>query len=159
MGIVQDQIAAYTAALTRNVAAPTGDLGYGSDLSCRDDVTADMAELPGDSPEAIAQANYRRLITPRGSLPDDPDYGLDIQGYLSVGMTAKEIAEIPGEIQLELAKDDRNVESSLAVTLTQGAAGSFKIAIAGETANGPFSLTFAVVDGTAALESINGEAV
>lgn len=156
MTIVQDQIAAYTAELTRTVTSPTGDLGYGSDLSCRDDLTSNMVEIRGDSPEAIAQANYRRLITPRGSVSDDPDGGLDIQGYLSIGLTAKEIAEIPGEIVLELSKDDRNVASTLACELTQGAGGSFKIAITGETAAGPFSLTFAVVDGVAALELING---
>jgi hypothetical protein len=55
----------------------------------------------------FANAIARRLSTPRGGLFYDPDYGLDLREYLNIGVTSVEIANLPGEIALEVKKDPR----------------------------------------------------
>lgn len=159
MSFLTDQIATRIAALSRVVAAPTGDLGFGSDLSCADDITPDAAELAGNDPLLVAQAAYRRLITPRGSLPDDLDYGFDVRGLCGKPLTRQQLTEIPGRVRAELQKDDRILDETLSVTitLTGGIAnGDFDLAIQAETADGPFSLTLAVTDAQALLKEIRG---
>lgn len=86
---------------------PTGPVGWGSDLSCMDDLTEDCAELDGFDAKIVAQSVYRRITTPRGSLLDDPDYGVDVMQFLSSGMTTKELRAIEGQLHGEIAKDDR----------------------------------------------------
>jgi hypothetical protein len=59
---------------------------------------------------ALAQAIYRRLTTPRGTLRGgdaEQAYGIDLPGF--VGRTAIPIAlaALPGIIRAELLKDDR----------------------------------------------------
>jgi hypothetical protein len=154
MTIVHDKIAEYTALLEREVELPSGDLGYGSDLSCTDDITPDADEIPGDSLRGLAESNYRRVTTRRGSIPDAPDDGVDINDYLNQGITPAKLAEIPGILKNELEKDDRN--SDVAVTMTPTGADTYDIAISGSAAAGPFSLTFAVANGEATLKEING---
>jgi hypothetical protein len=156
MTIVHDKIAEFTAELEREVETPSGDLGYGSDLSCTDDITPDADEIPGDSLRALAESNYRRVTTRRGSIPDAPDDGVDINDYLNQGITPEKLAEIPGILKNELEKDDRNEPGSVAVVMTPTGADTYDIAISGTAAAGPFSLTFAVKDGEATLKEING---
>lgn len=139
-----DAIAEKAAEVLRVMPAPTGDLGYGSDLSCADDLTATMDEIPGDSILAVAQSNYRRLRTSRGTLVDAPDDGLDVQSFLHRAMTPTEIAAITGQIRLELKKDDRN--ETLDVTLTDLGGGSFELRVRGTTSEGPYTLTMALTD-------------
>lgn len=159
MTIVTGTIAKYTAELARVVAMPTGDLGFGSDLSCTDDLTANMLEIPGDSPLAVAQANFRRLTTARGTVPDDPDYGLDVREFLNHGLTQKSLQEIPGQVRGELGKDDRNDRASLTVEMTIGPDfKSFELMVRAQAATGPYSFTLAVVDGAALLKEISSNA-
>jgi len=157
--IVHDKIAEYTAQLRREVSPPTGDLGFGGDLSCTDDLTSDMAEIDGDSPLAVAQSNYRRLTTAHGTLPDDPDYGRDVREFLNRGLTRLSLQEIPGQIRGELVKDDRNDPNKLSINMAIAADfKSFSLDIRGETARGPYSLTLAVTDGGVLLKEIQGDA-
>lgn len=159
MTIVHDKIAEYTAQLAREVAPPTGDLGFGTDLSCTDDLTSDMAEIGGDSPLAVAQAMYRRLTTAHGTVPDDPDYGLDVRDFLNRGLTRLSLQEIPGQIRGELRKDDRIEPTTLSIDMTISADfKSFSLDIRGEAAAGPYSLTLAVTDGAVLLKEIQGDA-
>jgi hypothetical protein len=159
MTIVTDKIAAYTAELARVVSVPTGDLAFGSDLSCTDDLTADMAEVPGDSPLAVAQANFRRLTTARGTVPDEPNYGLDVREFLNHGLTRKSLQEIPGQVRGELTKDDRNDASALSVEMVIAADfKSFDLVVRAQAAAGPYSLTLAVSDAGALLKEITGNA-
>lgn len=159
MTIVTDTIADYTAELVPVVAAPTGDLGYGSDLSCVDDLTSDMAEVAGASTQAVAEAIYRRLTTPHGSVPDDPDYGLDLLEFLNRGLTRRSLFEIPGFIRGELDKDDRILTDALSVTMaTSPDLKSFEVNIRCEDAGAPYSLTLAVTDGVVLLTEIQANA-
>ena len=157
MTIVDDTLAELIAAIPRVMAAPTGDLGFGSDLSCRDDLTQNMVEVPGDSIQAVAEANYRRITTPRGSLLDDPDYGIDVREFLHQPATTQRQSEIAAIIRAELLKDDRNDEISVSLQSTN-AGRDWTIYIDGQTAEGPFSLTIALTDGAALLKDITANA-
>lgn len=153
--IVLDAIAADTATLTRLVPSPLEPFGYGTDLSCVEDVTEDLAEVDPFTVRAIGEALARRLTTPRGSLPDDPDYGLDVRGYCNRGVPITELQDLSGQIRGEVTKDDR-VEDA-AVTVTIPARNQLHISVTVTPVDpslGPFSLTFAVVNGQLTLESL-----
>jgi hypothetical protein len=151
--IVRDELARLTGDVVRVVDPPTGDLGLGSDLDCTDDLTEDMAEVPGDSPLAVAQSNYRRLTSARGSIPGSPNDGFDVIALLNKGMTRDQVTGLAGQIKSELEKDDRN--QNVTVTLIPTGGSDFDLDVRGETATGPFTLIFAVVDGAAAVKEIN----
>lgn len=151
----RDAIAADLATLTRVVDLPVEPFGYGSDLSCDDDLTAYCDEVGGGSKLALGQALYRRLITPRGSLLDDPDYGVDVPGFLGNGVTQRELAGLAGAIRNELVKDDRvdSAQAEVVLDAPQFMRVSVLITPVDPTI-GTFGLTFAVKDGAAMLEEI-----
>lgn len=81
--------------------------GYGLDTWCLDRLQ------PGRYARGatlVAQALYRRLITPRGTLrggDDESAYGFDVSGYVgAVGYKAA-LQALPGLVRGELLKDDR----------------------------------------------------
>jgi hypothetical protein len=153
--LVLDAIAASTAELTRLVPVPTGPLGYGTDLSCVEDVTEDLAEVDPFSPQAIGEALLRRLTTPRGQLPDDPNYGMDLRGYCNRGVPTGELREIAGQIRSEVTKDDRVEDVSVVVTVPALNAMSVRIDVTpADPSLDPFTLTFAVTSGQLLLEAI-----
>jgi len=122
---------------------------FGIDLDCLDDLTEGMREISG--PLVVAQDCYRRLITPRGKLLGEPDFGLDLAGYLSKGMTPERILAIPGEVERELLKDERL--ESVEVTSSGVVNGTLFLAIRGMTGAGPFKLG---VDATPAAVNLLG---
>ena len=115
---------------------------YGSDLWCEDDIDELASELPSTSPLLVAQANYRRLSTERGALIDDPDYGFDLLGLLHAEITPAFIASIPGQVENELRKDDRN--ETIECKISNITHRSFDVEIRGTTATGPFDLVIAL---------------
>lgn len=152
--IVLDAIAAEVAKLTREVDAPTEPFGYGKDLSCVSDLTETMEEVEG--PLVVAQAIVRRLTTPRGGLPYDPNYGLDVRGFLNRATTTAELRSIAGQVRLEVTKDDR-VESA-SVTVTAPSLNTLRIALDVEMADPEqteFALTLAVTSSTVIMEALS----
>lgn len=109
---------------------------FGVDLDCLDDLTEGMREVSG--PTCVAQDCYRRLITPRGKLLGEPDYGLDVAAYLSRGMTPERVLAIPEEVRKELSKDER-VES-VEVNVIENTGASLVLSIRVTTGAGPFQL-------------------
>jgi hypothetical protein len=91
---VLDALAAGLAEVTHEVDAPTGPLGYGTDISCTLDLHERMDEVDPMSTRGIAEAIVRRLDTPRGALIDDADYGLDLKGYANRGVTRDELGHV-----------------------------------------------------------------
>jgi len=77
--------------------------GFGRDTWCRDTMRPGHLVTGKD---LLAQALYRRLITPRGTLATDPNYGLDVASYLGA-MGDVALAALPSLIEAELRKDDR----------------------------------------------------
>jgi hypothetical protein len=143
------------ALLVRTVAPPAGALGYGRDLSCVADVTPDLAEVDPFSRLGIGEAAIRRLTTPRGGLPDDPDYGFDLRAYCNRGSTVQDLRDLAGLTRSELTKDDRIEEARVSVSMP--ARGELTVAVRltpADPAVEPFDLTFTVTGGGAVLEEI-----
>jgi hypothetical protein len=153
--IVDDAIAAELATLTRVAEVPTGDLGYGVDLWCIDDLTEDMAEVDPFSVEAISQALIRRLTTPRGSLPDDDNYGFDLRGYCNRGVTLTDLQSLTQQIAGEVRKDDRVSDATVIVAYSTTARSiSVSLTITPTDPLGTFTLVFAVTNDGALIQSI-----
>ena len=150
---------AFTAAageLERVVLPPTGDLGYGRDLSCTTELLPGLAEVDPMSPRAIAEAAVRRLITPRGALPDDANYGLDLRSFANRGVPYQELRDLSGMVRNELVKDDRIDDVTVEVTLL--APSSLRINVRFVPADPtltPFPLVFSVgADGAITVEAL-----
>lgn len=95
----------------------------------------------------VAQALYRRLITPRGSLLYDLSYGLDLSEF--VGEVGPELAAaaLPGMIRNELMKDDRVSDVGVSITVSnEGAETTLTIEVTAVLADSgeEFSLTLGV---------------
>jgi len=156
--VVRAAIAAELAQLEQIVRTPTEPLRYGVDLKCRDDLTPRLDTLSSDSVEGIGQALYHRLTTRRTTLPDDPDYGLDVRRYLSMPTDALALRRAAGEIASECGKDDRVANVDVAVTAPSRS--ELRVEIVVEPADPElqtFELVITVTDGTTLLEAISGQ--
>jgi hypothetical protein len=151
---ILDDIASMTAELERIEDAPTGDLKYGRDLSCVSDLSPDFTEVDPASPLGMAQSSVRRLITPRGVLPDDADYGLDIRAYSNRGMTASELRDLAGQIRNELVKDDRVDTADASITQERTSMSIFVQLTPVDPAVRQFTFTLSVTSTEVLLETI-----
>jgi len=88
---------------------------YGTDLSCVFDLDPGMVEVSGRL--LLAQACVRRLITARGTLIDDLNYGFDVTQFLNDDLDPADLARIASSIDAELTKDERVFSSSTTVSL------------------------------------------
>ncbi len=165
MTIVEDWIETELAGLTPLASAPTGDLGYGTDLSCTADVvetSEGLAEVDPFSAQAIGESTVRCWTTERGTLPDDPDYGRDIKAYANHGTTQAELRDLSGQLRNEALKDDRIDEIQVSAvyvsttrTLTVSAVITPVNILTGEgSPEGKFSLILSVVDGVVLSELV-----
>lgn len=116
--VVRETMAAELLLIEQEFDTTTAVLGYGRDVSCTFDVDAQWSEVDAEDPLSIVNASVRRLITERGTNPDDPNYGLNIPGYLSKPLTPSGIEEIQGLAKLELEKDDRVFAATVRVLFT-----------------------------------------
>lgn len=153
---VRDAIATEIALLVQVVDFPEAPFGYGSDVWCERDVDPNVEEIDPFSTLGIAQSTLRRLDTPRGSLPDDDDYGLALRDFVNVGMTATEVASLAGRIRNEVVKDDRIDTATVTVTPTpDGSEIDILILItAVDLAIGEFSMTLNASDAGILMEAI-----
>jgi hypothetical protein len=155
---VSAAIAAEMATLTERVAdVPAAPLGYGTDLSCVTDITADAAEVDPFSRQAVAEAVTRRLITPRGGVIDDPDYGFDVRAFCNRGTTPAGLRAIADQCRTEALKDDRVNDATITADYDD-AARRLRVTVMLDCVDprlGTFALTLAVTaDGAALLETI-----
>ena len=153
---VKTAIETELATLTQLVDFPTEPFGYGSDISCDSDVDPLVREVNGFTTLALAEALVRRLDTPRGSLPDDDDYGIDLRGLLNRGSVAADIQQLAGQIRAELAKDDR--VDTLTVTVAPSSTGTvLRVEVAVQPVDaeiGGFTLTLSASSASVLLEEI-----
>jgi len=140
--LVHGAITQGLAALKATSTVPKPPLGYGSDLWCEDDLHPHLAEVTG-SALVIAQYALRRLSTPAGSLPDDPEWGLDLSGYCNRPTTSRELALLEGEIESELLDDDR-IDEVRAQVSSSGNTLSVRLRIIPVDASKSFTLTLSV---------------
>lgn len=154
--VVKTQIATDLATLTRIVDFPQPPFGYGSDISGAYDVDPNVRELPGDKTLVLAQAIVRRLDCPRGALPDDKDYGIDLRSYCNRGVTASDIRSLGGQIKGELSKDDR-IDAVTVRLETTSIGTSLRVVLAVrpvDQAVGGFTLTLNASDASVLIEEI-----
>lgn len=90
----------------------------------------------------LGNSLVRRLITPRGKLPWDPDYGTDMRDFLHSGATPINRFTAARAAQDEVTKDER-ILSAIATAAYVGN-GILRIDLACQTADGPFQLILAV---------------
>lgn len=123
-------------------------MSFGTDLSC---TTGLRTGRYVTGARLVAEAAYRRLTTPRGTLfwgEDEADYGLDLTELLLGQPNTTALANsLEGRIRNELKKDERIDEVAVTVaTGTVGASTTYTISISATTADGPFELTLGVSD-------------
>lgn len=94
-------------ALLQVVESPRAPYGYGADLDGVLSVADPTVLVNPLSDTAIAQAAVRRLVTPRGSMPGDPDYGKDLRQLLNSPILPAKLMQAQQESNVELVKDDR----------------------------------------------------
>lgn len=107
------------------------------------DLAADMRETSGR--ELLIQALVRRLITPRRTLVDDPDYGTDLTRWLNDDIDTALVGQIADEAKNELAKDERVKSASATATYVDGL---LTLEIRVVDAAGPFRLVLGISDVT-----------
>lgn len=117
---------------------------YGLDLVCKDDMPLNAAEVSGV--QNVAQAIYRRLITPRGGVIDDPNYGTDISALIDDVQTSRQAAIIAQQIDVEAMKDERVLSSQTQGEFRQikGSEVRYIASTVATTATGPFSLVLSI---------------
>ena len=130
----------------------TAPIDFGYDTSC---LTALRTGRFSQGVRLVAEACYRRLTTPRGTLQggeDESDYGLDLADMIGQASNPSTVAAMPGQIQAELQKDQRIQSCAATVTSsTVGASTSWVVTISAQTALGPFSLVLGVSGVTVSL--------
>lgn len=129
---------------------------YGLDMSCTDEIRTTRLV---NGTRLVAEACYRRLITPRGSLiggEEESSYGLDLSSLVGSTDVDAVAAALPGRISLELHKDDRVGDVSTTVLVTkEGPKATFGITILVTTTEAAaFTLTLAVTDVSVTLLGI-----
>jgi hypothetical protein len=143
MGVRED-IAAQNPELERLVDAPTGALGYGTDLACVSDLTPNLDEVDPNSVTAIGEAILRRWTCPRGRLLDDLDYGVDVRGFCNQGQTTAQLRELATKLAQEALKDDRVVDVQVTVTYAAPTLNIAATITPADPALDTFTLTFSV---------------
>lgn len=142
---------------------------YGTDLSCTF-VTETLEfpdgtfrtfqawDAPGDDFPTVSgrplliEALLRRLITPRGALLGDPDYGTDVRAWINKAMNVAQIARLGGLISAELAKDERVKSAAASATFANS---KLTVLITIVDGAGPFKLTVEVTDVTLKLLGVS----
>lgn len=122
----------------------------GTTLSCVFDCTDEYAVVSGRT--CLAQALARRLVTARGGLIDDPNYGFDLTQFLNADMSPTDIAQAESGTEAECLKDERVLAADATVAVTPAQALIVTITIT--EADGPFSLVLAVSDVTVQLLTV-----
>jgi hypothetical protein len=112
----------------------------------------------------LAQAIYRRLTTPRGTLDDGDEgvvYGLDLAEHIGRQATPDAIANIGPALEAEILKDDRIASAAATAEAVTGTDGlttttvSIDVIPYDETAAAPFAMTLAVSDVTVSLLGVS----
>lgn len=109
----------------------------------------------------VAEADYRRLTTPRGMLrggEQEKDYGLDLTELVGSVVTRNDAAALEGRIRNELMKDERHESVSVVVhSITRGPKTTFQVRINAITTEGPFELALLVSEVTVEVLGITAE--
>ncbi len=94
---------------------------------------------PISSPtRVLSEALARRLITRRGTIKEDPDFGTDVREWCQARMSNLRLAQLRAAVEAECLKDERVRTVTATVTFMGG---RIRIVVAGEGDPGNFTLT------------------
>lgn len=119
---------------------------FGDSLSCIYDLDPTFFVVSGFT--ALGQAIARRLLTPRGQLIDDPNYGYDLSQFIDADVGPYDLPRIQTFAQQEVLKDERILSATVTMTLNSG---NLLIQVNLVSNAGPFQLTLNVSNVTAPL--------
>lgn len=119
----------------------TTAVDFGRDTSCTSSISTGRFVTGA---RLIAEAAYRRLITPRGMLRGgeaEANYGLDLTQFCGTTNPDSTAASLPARIRAELLEDERilTVDAEVLIVV-DGPDTNFEITISCTTKAGPFSL-------------------
>jgi hypothetical protein len=103
--------------------------GYGVEAWCTDEYFSGRYARGW---MVVAQAIYRRLITPRGMLrggDEERNGGLDLSEYVGAVGTATALAALPNLVRGEIQKDDRVSPGGVTVRATVATEGNGDVTI------------------------------
>ncbi len=123
---------------------------YGTELSCVNDIASDGRTVTGF--RVVAEAIARRLITPRGRLIRDPNYGFDLTQYINADMSTRDIASLRSSVEAECLKDERVTGAIVSATLDSH--GLLTVTIEIDLGSDSFTLVVAASDVTLELVSV-----
>jgi len=129
--------------------------GLGSDFSCVSDVDESLSVVTGRL--ALAQAQARRLGTPKRHLFYDKEYGEDMRDLIG---SARSALSIQQAAEVEMLQDERVEDTAVKVVRKEygdpgvqaDQIGDMEIVVELEDADGPFPLTLDVSKGEVTLE-------
>ena len=125
------------------------DIGMGPSLQ---DLDPNMVDIGGRT--LLIQACVRRLITYRGTLIDDPNYGTDVRTFLNADIDARMLGQIGAQVDAELIKDERVLRSNTSATFLDNV---LMLSVAIVDGSGPFRLTLAVSQVTVAVLAVTNQ--
>lgn len=122
---------------------------FGTDLSCDgNDITGNDAMVSGNL--IVAQSLVRRIVTPRGGVIDDPDYGYDVTAQIDSIGDQRSLARTLAMMDAEFRKDERVAYAQTIGTLTGPLSGqTLRTTTTIQTAQGTFTMTLAISNVTA----------
>ncbi len=128
---------------------------YGVEAYCYDQIfTGRMAT----GLEVLAQAIFRRLTTPRGTLDDGDEgevYGIDLNDFVGTVGTDAAVDAIPEVVRAEVLKDDRVERVEVSAAIVRGTEGLITINLDVDVfpadESDPFALSLAVGEVNVAL--------
>lgn len=119
---------------------PTVD--YGSDISTVPDLDPSYSVITG--PRVVAEAVARRLITPRGGLFYDLNYGYDVRQFLNAIITPGLASTISSQCEQEALKDERVLGASVVVIQGPGQLSQLTLNVDLKLQSGPFKFVMTV---------------
>ncbi len=133
-------------------------MSYGTDIYCFDRLQTGRF-VSGS--EVVAQALYRRLTTPRGTLRDGDEgsvYGFDVMGFVGLVGNQAALDALPDAVIAECLKDDRVSSLEVVATGTVESDGTMLITLTIDVflhdSEDTFTLTLSVSNVTVALLGI-----
>lgn len=115
-------------------------MDLGTDLSALPDLSFSLKSGRANLVEALA----RRLMTPRGGLFYDLNYGFDLRAYLQEDINPQTVFELESLVAVELQKDQRVLAAE--VTVSQPEHNALRLDALIQLADGPFRLILRATD-------------
>lgn len=117
---------------------------FGIDIDCGPDGLSPTFDLV-EGRAALVQAILRRFQTQRGSLVDDPNYGIDLTSWVAKKADSAQRFAWQQQLESEASKDERVVRARARLTFDT-TTGFFRFTLTVSTADGPFTMTASVSD-------------